>query len=210
MTTLLLGTKYTWLGNGYLSSFYYKLIASRPVYHAVFHNIQRDRWQKASGKNFPALGDVDGKPLSATNWRVDCNKLWNTTVGGPCFVRNTRPECPDDNPASYKILQDCLQYVDAKGNFKVKNDTWCEGTTFTKDGIQVGGKSAGLGRKKWEACWFGLMIDLPYELGFYNKMGSDPDTLRPNGCKGLDSGIMYKAPRFGSPVMHCDKNDYAS
>jgi len=201
------GMKYTWFGNGYLSSFYYKLIANRPIYHRNFHGAERQTGFKEAGKSIPALGDVEGKPLALTNWRVHCSPIWNTTDGGPCFVRPTIPECSEDNPESSKLLSDCSEGFDANGNRILKNKPHCSGTTFTEDGVQIGGSSAG--RK--HSCQFNLQFGLPYELGLYNKMTYDPVTLRPKGCPGLDiaRNEFIKRPTYGTPVMHCNRNDNA-
>ena len=201
----IVGQKYTWFGNGYLSSFYYKLLANRPMYAVVQeHPLGID--QDIPGHNVVARGDAEGNPMRLTNWRVHCNNLWNTTDGGPCFMRPTKPSCPEDNPSSAKLQVNCFDGFDENMKRKVKPDACCQGVTFTDNGIQLGG-TCDVGN----SCSFRSQFGLPYELGFYNKLTYDVNTRRPLGCPGIDipRDQYYKKPIFGSPVMHCERNDNA-
>ena len=201
----IIGIKYTWFGNGYLSSFYYKLLANRPIYATPGPPLGID--QDIIGMNKVARGDAEGNPMPLTNWRVHCNKLWNTTDGGPCFVRPTMNTCPEDNPNSLKLQSNCFDGFDENMNRKVKSDACCQGVTFTEDGIQLGGTCEGRDR----SCSFNVAFGLPYELGLYNKLTYDAVTRRPLGCPGIDiaRNQFLKRPIFGTPVMHCDRNDNA-
>ena len=175
-----IGLKYTWFGNGYLSSFYYKLLANRPIYAYGEAPLGID--QDVPGDNAVARGDAEGNPLSLTNWRVHCNRLWNTTDGGPCFVRPTMPTCPEDNPNAALLQDDCFDGFDEQGDRKVKDIECCEGVSFSEDGIQLGGSCGGAKT----SCRFNVQFALPYELGLYNKLTYDSVTRRPLGCPGIN------------------------
>ena len=69
-----LGDKYTWFGNGYISNFYFKMIANKPIYKlekggdlAFTSCIDGTK-----GKRIPyqrvAIGDSEGKPIANLGW----------------------------------------------------------------------------------------------------------------------------------------------
>merc|ERR1719474_707583 len=76
-----------------------------------------------------AIGDAEGRPVAAIKWKSACNKLWNTTDGGPCFWRPMRQDCETDNPAAMDLRENCFN----------RTDECCKDATFSPEGIQSGG-----------------------------------------------------------------------
>jgi len=200
----IIGIKYSWLGNGYLSSLYFKLIANRPMY--VQYIQTNGRFGRERVNNDVAVGGENGEPLALTQWRVHCGPVWNTTDGGPCFVRPSKQHCPEKNPERPKLRANCFGGYDDAGKRIPLDTDCCRDATFTDDGVQIGGCEETKRR-----CGFNLQFALPYELGMYNKMSYKNDTLRPWGCDGIN--IERKDPRwngrptYGTPVMTCQRND---
>jgi len=201
------GMKYTWMGNGYLSSMYFKVIANRPMYKVPNNNqIAHHRFSRDRVYNDVAVGGKNGEPLSLFQWRVHCGQLWNSTDYGPCFVRPSQQQCPEKNPELPKLRANCFSGYDDAGKRIPLDTDCCRDATFTDDGVQIGGCE-----ETTRGCGFNLQFALPYELGMYNKMSYKNDTLRPWGCDGIN--IERKGPRwikkwtFGTPVMTCQRND---
>ena len=79
-----LGVKYTWVGPGYLSNVYYKMIANKPMYrndrggdlsfgweYSSFENILLASFRTASGSAeiiASAKGDPEGNPVPIFGW----------------------------------------------------------------------------------------------------------------------------------------------
>lgn len=69
-----IGEKYTWFGNGYISNFYFKMIANKPTY--TIQNGQGDlsftSCIKGNGARLPyqpaAFGGVNGEPVANNGW----------------------------------------------------------------------------------------------------------------------------------------------
>merc|ERR1719297_484603 len=69
---------------------------------------------KGHGRNtiLHAKGDAEGKPRNQTGWRASCMYLWNTTEGGPCFLRPTGSKSAD-SPSPKTSSNRCLKEIDS-------------------------------------------------------------------------------------------------
>ena len=97
-----------------------------------------------------------------SGWRVSCSQWWNTTEGGPCYMRPTQrgnygaPGSPGVAACSVcdggiycegtKDYRANMTGLDANGNFLIRDSKDCKTASFTKNGVQLGGKARG--RKK--------------------------------------------------------------
>ena len=61
-------TKYTWMGQGYLSNVYFRRIASKPIYRTIERGGDLAFFDKAPSIQQYAVGTPDGKPLPLTGW----------------------------------------------------------------------------------------------------------------------------------------------
>ena len=84
----LLATKYAWIGTPYLSNFFFRRWAEKPVYGFDtgvdgFHNM-----------NIVLTGDKQGKPVDNYGYKLSCAGFWNITDGsgdyGPCYFKRQR------------------------------------------------------------------------------------------------------------------------
>ena len=71
----------------------------QPVFNLLF--------SFGAGQNIwkTAQGDREGQPVAQTGWRASCMYGWNTTEGGPCFLRPTGARSWD-SPNPDKIIFD--------------------------------------------------------------------------------------------------------
>ncbi len=68
-----LGDKYTWFGNGYISNFYFKMIANKPTYQlSKGGDLAFTSCVQNQGTAIPyqrvAIGDSEGKPIANLGW----------------------------------------------------------------------------------------------------------------------------------------------
>lgn len=235
-----LGVKYTWVGPGYLSNVYYKMIANRPMY-------RMDRggdmsFGDASGADtiYPtAIGDPEGRPTPIFGWRASCMAHWNTTEGGPCFLRPTKAAAPDGPNPHRQAFPNCLKEINSTGHC-VFSDTYkskCANAWCDENRVEHG---AGLDRVKplIETPWYPNATDemarhtqawsnqfaFPWEVGMFWNFSVGGEAQRPVGCPGLDRPFgkvnveveepnwpyrVDSSPIFSSPAMNCSKNQYA-
>jgi hypothetical protein len=66
------------VGAPYLSSMYYKYMANRPL----FLNPDNLNLYHGDPSNTVAVGDVEGNPVAATNWRSHCNVFGTRQMEG--------------------------------------------------------------------------------------------------------------------------------
>ena len=159
---------------------------------------------------------------------------WNTTEGGPCFLRPTADRAFDGPNSEKMAYNKCLVKIKKNGKCKIdKSSKWCANAKCTKDLVMKGQKT--LGRKSeisgpWseDAADFqdrhnqgwNNQFALPYEVGLYWNFTVGGVGQRAIGCPGLDEPFgtvdepnwphrNTKMPIFGSPAMQCDVNTYA-
>ena len=159
---------------------------------------------------------------------------WNTTEGGPCFLRPTADRAFDGPNSEKMAYNKCLVKIKKNGKCKIdKSSRWCANAKCTKDLVMTGQKT--LGRKSeisgpWseDAADFqdrhnqgwNNQFALPYEVGLYWNFTVGGVGQRAIGCPGLDEPFgtvdepnwphrNTKMPIFGSPAMQCDVNTYA-
>ena len=172
----ILGTKYVWIGNSYISNIYHRMIANKPMYrwdkggHTCF-GFNNDMKARAGGVEedtlnmyFAAIGDQEGNPVSMNGWRVGAQTNWNTTEGGPFFFRPTRA-ADRDSPNPSSAQRDCFDGFDENGNRSVYNHRICKDAYFDERGIQYGGKIQKAQKDKGPIGFAGNMFALPYEIG---------------------------------------------
>ena len=175
----ILGTKYTWFGNSYLSNMYHKMLANRPTYQFdlggdTTFGITNPQQHRAGSRfnttslKFHSVGGVDGEPVAYRGWRVVCQTLWNTTEGGPCFMRPTQTGS-FDTPNKGQLVVDCFDGLDEDGKPTVWNNTKnCEGAFFDENGVQHGGRLLVPGGHHSNDSFYGFsnnQFALPYEVG---------------------------------------------
>ena len=210
-----LGTKYVWFGSSYLGNMYFKMIANKPTY--IFEHGGSPAFMAGNTTYFStSVGDVNGNPLPTHDWRVSCQPLWNTTEGGPCFMRPTSRVVPD-GPIEDAGVYDCAESMDENGNIILKNTTNkdrknCVDATFDKNGIQIGGKQ--LTHQDHVGSGWNNMFALPYEIGLHRKFDITGPAHRPTGCPGINIALEdypYNQGEFSvqSPTTGCDRNYYS-
>jgi len=229
-----LGVKYTWFGSGYLSNMYFKVLANKPRYRfddggdLTFG----ERKNKSNIIN-AANGDPEGRPVAQSGWRASCMMAWNTTEGGPCFLRPV-PGLAHDAPNPDKMAKRCVQEVLANGTCVMQNVGACKNAWCDENNVEHGAKLDG-GNPVVEGPWHENATDqkwrhasgwnnqfaFPWEVGMYwNFTTSREKGQRAIGCPGLDTpfGTVEKpnwphrntnSPIFGSPAMNCSRNMYA-
>ena len=63
------GIKYTWIGSGYISNMFFKMIANKPTFQLVHGDMSFDGADGLRKGIWPiAIGDKDGKPYPQTGW----------------------------------------------------------------------------------------------------------------------------------------------
>jgi len=201
------GFKYLWFASPYLTSMYYKMLANKPMYFmsTTLNTDENGTFVGTESMGFKgvpnhqvAIGDAEGRPVAAIKWKSACNKLWNTTDGGPCFWRPMRQDCETDNPAAMDLRENCFN----------RTDECCKDATFSPEGIQSGGcrmHTSGVthlstGRK----CSFNLQFGMHMEVGLYHNFSLTGPAHRATGCPGLDGWRPdHTAPDAQSPPVHC-------
>merc|ERR1711874_727338 len=198
-----MGTKYVWAGNSYLSNMYHKMIAERPTYYwdkggDTTFGMGDEQKQRAFGQNqknvtnnyYTAVGDIHGNPVATRAWRITCQNNWNLTEGGPCFFRPTKA-AGFGGPNKGVMMKSCWNGNDEDGKPTVrKNDGFCKDVWFDERGVQHGSKRTRSGSYSKTEKGFGVglgsnMFALNYEIGLYKKFDIDPEHLRPVGCQNM-------------------------
>ena len=126
------GTKYTWFGAGYISNMYFKWIANHPTYK--FDQGGDLSFNRGKNVRMYALGDKDGKPRAQTGWRASCMYMWNTTEGGPCFLRPTGSGLTD-SPDKEHTPQNCVKTVQSDGSMEFLTFGGCQNAWADEDNI---------------------------------------------------------------------------
>ena len=132
------GTKYTWFGPGYISNMYYKWIANHPRYdndHGGDITLDGQVVMRAKG-------DTNGQPRRQTGWRASCMMMWNTTEGGPCFLRPT-PSAAFDSPDPEHNTLECVDGIDEHWNPIIRDSRWCVNATAGEKNIIYGAAYGG-------------------------------------------------------------------
>ena len=212
----ILGGKYEWVGNQYLSNMYYKMIVNRPIYEYDMKEFPTQGNITIADADLVSVGNVDGEPIASRNWRVNCFDLWNTTVGGPCFLRHTSAQSPESpTSSSDPKAWSCGAGIDADGNTLVKDKAFCEGATFDKNGVQTGGRPMAVSTSEYG---WSNMFGMNYEMGMYYKFNITGPEQRPTGCPGLNVDKIEDFPYGNSleggfmvatDVMQCGLNEHA-
>jgi len=233
-----LGVKYTWFGPGYLSNVYFKMIANKPRYRfdAGGDLSFGDGGTNGSANIFAtAIGDPDGKPVAQNSWRASCMMAWNTSEGGPCFLRPT-PASAFDSPNPDKMaFPHCIAKVDANGTC-IKSDVWgkkCENVWCDENHIEHGASLAGpdpeivgpwhenATDQRWRhSGGWNNQFAFPWEIGLYWNFSVGGVGQRAIGCPGLDKPFgtveepnwpfrTSNSPIFASDAMDCNVNTYS-
>jgi len=198
-----IGVKYTWFGSGYISNMFYKMIANKPTY----------RFQRGGDLSFgaglniwrTAQGDKDGQPVAMTGWRASCMYGWNTTEGGPCFLRPTGARSWDSPNPDKIIFDKCVTNVTAAGECLIDTtqpecaSAWCDENRVERD-VDYDGPLAPV-TGSWSAdvpdaqvrhnTGWDNQFAFPWEIGsFWNLTSQGPEegagAQRAIGCPGLD------------------------
>jgi len=201
------GFKYLWFASPYLTSMYYKMLANKPMYFmSTTRNVDENGAfigsESAGFKGVPnhqvAVGDAEGRPVAATRWKSACNKLWNTTDGGPCFWRPMRQDCTQENPAALELRENCFN----------RTDECCKDATFSPEGIQTGGcrmhSTSFVHQSTGHQCGFNLQFAMHMEVGLYLNFSLTGPAHRASGCPGLEGWRPdHNATDAQSPPVGC-------
>ena len=160
---------------------------------------------------------------------------WNTTEGGPCFLRPTPADAADSPNPEKMALNNCVKEVDSNGTCVIneKAGKRCENTWCDENNIEHGSKLAGA-RPLVEGAWHENATDqkhrhasgwnnqfgFPWEIGLYWNFTVGGVAQRAVGCPGLDTPFgtvdqpnwpyrNNKSPIFASPAMDCEVNTYS-
>ena len=158
--------------------------------------------------------------------------MWNTTEGGPCFLRPT-PANAFDAPHAGEVSNSwCVtdSILVGPNNCTIVNKPWCK-NAWCDENMAVHG--VGLMRVEKEAIgpWtkpdmsrhvqgWNNQFALPYETGLYWNFTIGGAAQRAVGCPGLDRDFGtieepnwtlrgLEAPIWASPAMDCKVNTYA-
>jgi len=209
----IMGTKYVWFGNSYLSNMYHKMIAERPTYYwdkggdntFGYVDEQSDRayisgeegtgYRNVTNNYYTAVGDIHGNPVATRSWRLTCQNNWDLPEAGPCYFRPV--EAVDFvGPNKGVMMESCWNGNDEDGNPTVRDDCCgrCTDVWFDENGVQHGSENTKLKtyfRSEDKFGEFGKgfgsnMFALNYEIGFHKKFDIDPEHLRPVGCHNMN------------------------
>jgi len=231
-----LGVKYTWFGPGYLSNVYFKMIANKPRYRFEEGGDLSFGTANGSANIFDtAIGDPDGKPVAQNGWRASCMMAWNTTEGGPCFLRPT-PATAFDSPNPDKMaFSHCIERVTSNGTCvkSTKYKSKCKNVYCDENNIEHGAALAGKDPiidgawtenaedQRWRHSeGWNNQFAFPWEIGLYWNFTVGGVAQRAVGCPGLDRPFgslnqpnwpfrTSSSPIFASPAMDCNLNTYA-
>ena len=182
-----MGTKYVWVGNSYLSNMYHKMIAERPTYlwdkggdttfgmndeqHARTFTTTGNTMKNVTNNYYVAVGDIHGNPVATRAWRLTCQNNWNLTEGGPCFWRPTQAS-EFAGPNKGVIMKSCWNGNDENGKpIVLKNSRFCTDVWFDERGVQHGSKKTHPSpynkeeRGEFGAKFGNNMFALNYEIG---------------------------------------------
>lgn len=230
-----LGVKYTWVGPGYLSNVYYKMIANKPMY-------RNDRggdlsFGTAAGSAeilASAKGDPEGNPVPIFGWRASCMAHWNTSEGGPCFLRPTKASAADSPNPDKMAFPHCVKEVNSTGQCVIDEaygrckDVWCDENNVEHGaGLQTVDPlittpwhpNASDAMARHVQGWSNQFA-FPWEVGMFWNFSVGGVAQRAVGCPGLDRDFgtvdqpnwpfrVDSSPIFSSPAMNCSKNTYA-
>jgi len=227
------GTKYTWFGPGYLSNMFFKMLANKPTYR--FENGGDLSFGKGMNLWHTAVGDEDGNPVAQTGWRASCMYAWNTTEGGPCFMRPT-PATAADAPNPDKMASNkCVTKVEngkcvMNTKERLCKNAYCDENLVVHGALPEGASRAVSGPWVDNQSPFDIatrhnqgwsnQFAFPWEIGMYYSFQVGGVSKRAIGCPGLDEpmGTVDEplwpfrtkcCPIVASPAMDCDVNTYA-
>ena len=223
-----IGVKYTWFGPGYISNMYYKLIANHPTYN--FDQGGDLSFNRGNNLKMFANGDTNGKPIAQNGWRASCMMMWNTTEGGPCFLRPTGSGTCDSPNKELNTGRGC-----AKMNPDGSVEPTCAGVTIGENNVIIGAppsysetcpegnwsedETRGEKQKRHNIGWSNQFA-FPWEVSAYWKFTTSKENgQRAIGCPGLDqdldldNNVTWPYRNSGSPIfatraMDCPKQDY--
>merc|ERR1711892_50472 len=158
------GTKYTWFGPGYLSNMFFKMLANKPTYR--FENGGDLSFGKGMNLWYTAVGDEDGNPVAQTGWRASCMYAWNTTEGGPCFMRPP-PATAADAPNPDKVASNkCVTKVENGKCVMNTKERLCKNAYCDENLVVRGALPEGASRAV-SGPWVGNQSAFPWEIGMY-------------------------------------------
>ena len=138
---------------------------------------------------------------------------WNTTEGGPCFLRPTtysNPETPNADKVTWPKCAKCVPGSEGVRSRTCEISKYCAEASCDNNGVLKDGIHKGLD-KKVEGPWsendkagrhggWNNQFALPYEVGlFWNFTTSESEGQRAIGCPGLDEPM---------GVVNTDSPDY--
>jgi len=177
-------TKYSWIGNPFLSNFYYKYLAESPTY-------ARGDGLRGSGKPV-YVGDKFGNPVPSdvNGWTLQCQNQFNTSLtasgytdSGPCFIRGNMKNCNNNPNPDLRMRTECWK-TDKKTGKMVK-DSWgtCKDATYDPvTRVQKGGPQRYYCNGEWT---FALMFEMSLVMDF-----TTDETGRPHGCNIPEHPLM--------------------
>ena len=160
---------------------------------------------------------------------------WNTTEGGPCFLRPT-PATAFDSPNPDKMaFSHCIERVASNGTCvkSSKYKTKCKNVYCDENNIEHGAALAGKDPiidgawtenaedQRWRHSeGWNNQFAFPWEIGLYWNFTVGGVAQRAVGCPGLDRPFgsvnqpnwpfrTSNSPIFASPAMDCNLNTYA-
>ena len=160
---------------------------------------------------------------------------WNTTEGGPCFLRPT-PATASDAPNPELIsFNGCVKELDSNGKCVINSsdrrcmDAWCddnlvvhdadlEGASRSVSGPWTGTNPADVASRHGQG--WSNQFAFPWEISLYHDFSVGGVAQRAQGCPGLDEpfGTLDSplwpfrtkcCPIYASPAMTCGLNTYA-
>merc|ERR1711972_667362 len=136
-------------------------------------------------------GDANGNPQPYTGWRASCMYLWNTTEGGPCFMRPTHSNAFDAPSKDFHTVE-CVDSVDGNSKPVMRNTKQCADAWADENNIIA---------FPWE-------ISAAWDFTTRTEKGQHA-----TGCPGLDSWEKWpyrnmNSPIYGSYAMNCSRQSY--
>jgi len=225
------GVKYTWMGTGYISNMYFKMIANHPIYQFdqggdfVFGSTRSLKM-----KNLYAKGDANGNPQPYTGWRASCMYLWNTTEGGPCFMRPTHSNAFDAPSKDFHTVE-CVDSVDGNSKPVMRNTKQCADAWADENNIIHGAPYGNVlpecegpfsdvdlddeeERQNRHSNGWNNMFAFPWEISAaWDFTTRTEKGQHATGCPGLDSWEKWpyrnmNSPIYGSYAMNCSRQSY--
>lgn len=160
---------------------------------------------------------------------------WNTTEGGPCFLRPTPATASDAPNPELLSFNNCVKEIDSDGKCVINNsdrrcmDAYCdenlvvheadlEGASRSVSGPWTGVSPPDISTRHSQG--WSNQFSFPYEVGLYWDFTVGGPSQRAMGCPGLDEPFGTTdnplwpfrtkcCPIYASPAMNCHVNTYA-